>query len=88
MKDRLSNLHQGAVTEQPIMVHPLIAQRVSVGKIDAGFTPINQFLPFVLVRSVELFLASQPELVRMKEFETTLHVIEYSIFDVIERLIQ
>lgn len=70
------------------MVNPLIAERVSVGKIDTGLAPVDQFLSLVLVRSVELFLAAKPEFVRMKEFQATLHVIEYSIFDVIEGLVQ
>jgi len=58
MKNRLRDLYQDTVADKPIMVNPFIRQRVVVGQVDTGFTPVDEFLPFVFVRSVELFLAA------------------------------
>lgn len=58
MKNRFRDLYEDTVADEPIMVNPFVGQRVVVGQVDAGFTPVDELLPFVFVRSVELFLAA------------------------------
>jgi hypothetical protein len=43
-----------------------------------------QFLALVLVSRIELLLTPQPKLVTVKEFQTTLHIVENSIVDVLK----
>lgn len=48
---------------------------------------MNQFLALVLVSCIKLRLTAQPELVCVKKLQPTLHIVEDSIVDVINRLI-
>ena len=66
------------------MVHPLVAQRVLIGYVYRGPTPMNQFLPLVFVRRVELRLTPQPKLVTVEKLKSTLHIVEYGIVDVVQ----
>ena len=70
------------------MVHPFVTEGVLIGYVYRGPTPINQPLSLVFVCRVELRLASQPKLVTMEKLKSTLHIVEYGIVDVIQRLIQ
>ena len=43
-----------------------------------------QFLLLVLISRIKLRLTAKPKLVTVKEFQTTLHIVENSIVDVVQ----
>lgn len=49
---------------------------------------MNELLSLVLVCCPELLLATQPKLVGVKKLQTTLHIVEDSVVDVLQRFIQ
>ena len=66
------------------MIHPLVTKRVLIRYVYRRPPPMYQFLAPLLVSRIELLLTPQPKLVTVKEFQTTLHIVENSIVDVLK----
>ena len=66
------------------MIDTLVTKRVGVSNVYSRPPPINQFFPLVLVCRPELRLRPQPKLVRVEEFQATLHIVENGIIDVLQ----
>lgn len=66
------------------MINPLVTQRVLIGYVYRRPPPMNQFLTLVLISRIELRLTSQPKLVTVKKLQSTLHIVENGIVDVLQ----
>lgn len=66
------------------MIHPLVTKRVLIRYVYRRPPPMYQFLALVLVGCIKLSLTSKPKFVTVKEFQTTLHIVENSIVDVVQ----
>ena len=66
------------------MIHPLITKRVLIRYVYRRPPPMYQFLALVLISRIKLRLAAKPKFVTVKEFQTTLHIVENSIVDVVQ----
>ena len=70
------------------MIHSFVTERVLIRYVYRRPPPMYQFLALVLVGCIKLSLTSKPKFVTVEEFQTTLHIVENGIVDVIKRLVQ
>ena len=66
------------------MIHPFVTKRVLIRYVYRRPPPMYQFLALVLISRIKLRLTAKPKLVAVKEFQTTLHIVENSIVDVVQ----
>lgn len=66
-KNRLIHTDDVTVAFQPVNIHTIVPEGISVGYVNRWTAPMNQFFPFVFIRRIKLHLTAQPKLVTVKE---------------------